>query len=152
MKALVDYNVPAALSVTEQFFRSQRAIEAATCWTSGQFTGRIGHFEKRPGSLTRDDLQTVARAFSPTGDARAIEGLVEYANRSKQYLAGIEHVAARARFLASREELENVTCADIRCAVKESVIPSDAAISAAKQATQTPRSAICDRRPSPAES
>jgi hypothetical protein len=47
------------------------------------------------------------------------------------YLAGIESAVRRARYLARKEGRERVTCADIRHAIKDGVIPSDSALAQA---------------------
>src|SRR5690606_33805829 len=63
MTALVNQRVPVALISTEQFLRTQKVMEARTHWTSEQFTGRIGHYEKLPNNLTTEDLAKVAKAL-----------------------------------------------------------------------------------------
>lgn len=131
MTAVVNYEVPVALVTTPQFFRSQRAIEAVTCWTSEQFTGRIGHYEKLPETLTAADLKAVARALLPDGDARSIEALALYAQSSAKYLAGIRWATARAQYIAQHDGRPRVEFRDIKRAIQESVIPSDAAFASA---------------------
>jgi len=138
MTALVNYGVPVALITTPQFFRCQKAIEAATCWTSEQFTGRIGHYEKLPDSLTPGDLRDVATALVPNGEARSIAALVLYAQSSAKYLAGIEAVTGRAQFIARKDGREKVEFRDIKRAIQERVIPSDSAFAAAIQKVEKP--------------
>lgn len=131
MTALVNHGVPVALVTTPQFFRSQKEIEDRTHWTSGQFTGRIGHYAKLPENLSQDDLRLVARTMLPEGDSRSIESLADYAQGSKKYLAAVEDAASRARYLASKAGRNKVQFADVKQAILESVIPSDSALAAA---------------------
>jgi hypothetical protein len=125
--AQVDRGVPISLVTTRQFYRSQQAIEKATCWTSEQLTGRIGHYEPLPTELTPDDLQKVAAAILPDANAQTIEALVVYAQASAKYLAGIRHAVDRAGFIARKEGREKIQFADVKRALKEAVIPSDTA-------------------------
>jgi hypothetical protein len=138
MTALVNHGVPVGLVTTPQFFRSQKQIEAKTCWTSEQFTGRIGYYEKLPDILTEKDFEAVAKALIPSGDARSIEALVLYANISAKNLAAIKAVIDRASFVARKQGRDSVALGDIQRAIKGSVIPSDTAFSAAMQGAQKP--------------
>jgi hypothetical protein len=131
MTALVNYGVPVALISTPQFVKTQKFIEEKTRWTSEQFTGRISHFEALPAVLSKKDLGKVATCLLPEGDEMSIEMLVEYANASAKYLAGIEAVVRRARYLAKRDQRDQVERSDIKSAIKESVIPSDSALAQA---------------------
>jgi hypothetical protein len=131
MTALVNAGVPVALISTPQFLKNQKVIENRTRWTSEQFTGRIGHYEKLPDSLSEADLVKVARSVLPEGDAKSIELLVCYAQGSAKYLAGIDAVVCRARYLAGRDHREEVTRADIKQAIQQAVIPSDSALAQA---------------------
>jgi AAA domain len=138
MTALVNHGVAISLITTPQFFRSQKAIEQATCWTSAQFTGRIGHYETLPAELTLEDLENVAAALLPDASAVTVELLVHYARASAKYLAGIRHVVDRAGFIARKEGREKIQFADVKCALKEAVIPSDTAFAAAVADTNNP--------------
>ncbi len=102
MTALVNCNVPVALVVTPQFFRSQKVCEERIGWASEQFVGRIGDYIKLPVELSIEDLRAVARAHLPEGDATSIEALALYAGSSQKYLAAIEHAVKKARYLAGQ--------------------------------------------------
>lgn len=138
MTALVNHGVPVVLITTPQFLRSQKEIETRSCWTNEQFTGRIGHYQKLPETLSKEDLESVARALVPGLDSRAVELLVLYAQSSAKYLAGIKAVVDRANFVASKEGRAGIQLADVKRAIKESVIPSDSAFTAAVQANEKP--------------
>lgn len=131
MGALVNQGVPVALITTPQFIKTQKIVEARTQWTSEQFIGRVGHFQKLPQSLSEDDLKNVALSLLPGADAKSIEILVRYAQGSAKYLAGIESAVRRACYLAAREQRQAVNRADIKRAIQESVIPSDNALAQA---------------------
>lgn len=128
MTALVNYGVPVSLVTTPQFLRTQKAIERKSNWTSEQFIGRIGHYEKLPDSLAESDLSKVAASLLPEGDSRTLEILVRYAQGSAKYLAGIEIIVRRARYLAGKDGRSEVSKSDIKRAVQDSVIPSDSAL------------------------
>jgi hypothetical protein len=128
MTALVNYGVPVALVTTPQFVRSQNEVEKRTWWTSEQFIGRIGHYQKLPDSLNKDDLEAVARSLLPAGDDKSIKLLVAYARSSNKYLAGIDAVVKRAFYLAQKEGRSEPSRTDVRRAIQESAIPSDAAM------------------------
>ncbi|MFO1487837.1 MAG: ATP-binding protein [Verrucomicrobiota bacterium] len=131
MTALVNHGVPVALISTPQFIKTQKVLEQRTHWTAEQFTGRIGHYEKLPDSLSENDLAKVARSLLPEGDAKAIKLLTLYAQGSSKYLAGIEAIVCRARYLALKEKRGQVSFTDLKVATEESVIPSDSALSQA---------------------
>jgi hypothetical protein len=131
MTALVNKGVALCLITTPQFLKNQRALENRTRWTSEQFIGRIGHYQKLPDSLSEADLAKVAQALLPEGEAKAIELLVCYAKGSAKYLAGLDAVVARARYLARKQQRDQVQVGDLKAAIRESVIPSDSALALA---------------------
>jgi hypothetical protein len=131
MTALVNQRVAVAIVTTPQFFRAQKLVETKTRWTSEQFIGRIGHYEKLPTSLSEKDLFAVAKTLLPKGDSTSHEMLVRYAQASAKYLAAIETGIRRARFLAQRDGRAEVTRQDVKRAIAESVIPSDSALAQA---------------------
>jgi hypothetical protein len=139
LTALVNYRVPVGLIATPQFIRSQKAVEHKSHWESAQLIGRIGHYEKLPDTLDRSDLSAVAKSLLPEGDARSVAALVDFAEASAKYLAGIESAVRRARYVASRDGRQKVTSADIRHAIKSGVIPSDTALATALADRQKPR-------------
>jgi histone H3/H4 len=136
MTALVNHGVPVALVTTPQFIRTQKEVERKSSWTSEQFIGRIGHYERLPDRLSQNDLAKVARALLPEGDRKSIETLIAYAEASAKYLAGIDYAVRRARYLAAKENRNAVSFTDIKLAIQENVIPSDSAL------TQTLRQTI----------
>jgi hypothetical protein len=127
MTALVNYDVSVALVTTPQFSRAQQVVERQTHWASEQFIGRIAHYQKLPDSLNERDLKAVARSLLPEGDHKFIETLVAYAQASAKYLAGIETVVRRARFLAAKENRTKVLFSDIKEAIQGSVVLLDGA-------------------------
>ncbi len=131
MTALVNLGVPVALVATPQFMLSQKEVEKRTHWTSEQLIGRISHYQKLPSSLGDEDLAKVAKALLPEADAKTTELLVAYAQASAKYLAGIECVVRRARYLARKEQRDQVTHSDIKRAIKDGVMPSDTALARA---------------------
>jgi hypothetical protein len=154
MTALVNYGVPVALVTTPQFMKAQKVVEKRTHWTSEQFTGRIGHYQKLPDSLSEADLKAVARFYFPDGDARSVETLATYARASMGYLAGIETVVRRARYLAQEESRSRITFADIKQTMQQSIFPSDSALAGAlaepaKKSRRMPRNVTALPMPQP---
>jgi hypothetical protein len=135
LTALVNYGVPVAMIATPQFLRTQKEVEKNSGWTSEQLIGRIYHFVPLPGSLSASDLQAVARSLVPEANEKTIELLVCYAQGSKKYLAGIDAVVKRARFVAQEQGRAQLKFADVAGAIKESVMPSDSALSEALAAS-----------------
>jgi hypothetical protein len=133
LTALVNHGVPVCCVTTPQFLQMQKRVEERTRWTSEQFIGRIGHYQKLSDNLSANDLGAVARSLLPEGDAKSIELLVAYATGSAKYLAAIESIVCRARYLAGRERRSKVTLAQVKSAIRESVIPSDKALAEALQ-------------------
>ena len=131
MTALVNHRVPVCLITTPQFQRMQKRIEERTRWTSEQFIGRIGHYQKLPGSLSENDLAAVAKSLLPEGDTKSLQLLVAYAISSAKYLAAIESIVRRARYLVGNEDRSNMTLAHVKRAIRDSVIPSDNALAEA---------------------
>lgn len=138
LTALVNKGVPVALVTTPQFLRNQSQFETRTRWTSEQLTGRIGYYEKLPDRLPEADLRKVATVLAPDADDQIIGALVAYAQTSVKYLAGIRAVVERAGFIASKDGRQKIQASDVRRALKESVMPSDSAFSAAVQASEKP--------------
>jgi hypothetical protein len=78
-----------------------------------------------PERLSCEDLTAVAQSLLPGGGPHSIAGLVDYAQSSARYLAGISAVVKRAGFLANKAGREKILRADISQAITESVMPSD---------------------------
>jgi hypothetical protein len=129
--SLVNSGVPIGLITGQQFFEAQKRTEHRTGWCSEQFTGRLAHYEKLPDFLSGADLEAVARQLLPEGEARAISALADYSQGSMRSIAGIETCVRRARFLAAKAGRDTATTADIKEAIRGSVVPSDSALAAA---------------------
>jgi len=125
LTALVNKGVPVAFVTTPQFFRNQKALEERTRWTSQQFVGRIGHYERLPDTLSTEDLQAVANVMLPGGTADSIKALVLYAQSSGRYLGGMDAIAARVRFICQSERRQKIEFRDVKRAIQTSVTPSD---------------------------
>ena len=131
MTALANRQIPVALITTPQFYTAQRRVEDLTGWASEQFIGRVGHVVRLPPHLHKEDLVAVAKALLPTADRAAWNAVAGYALLSKKHLASVDAIAKRASWLASQRGLAAPTNKDVRQAMKESVMPSDAAVSEA---------------------
>ncbi len=67
----------------------------------------------------------VGRAVLPEASEKALKALALYAQASDRYLAAVDSIAKRAKYIAQLEGRPNCTTGDIHTAMKESVIPSD---------------------------
>jgi hypothetical protein len=76
----------------------------------------------------------VAKAVLPEADAKVLRALAVYARSSARYLAAIDSIAKRARFVAMRAGRKEATTADVRKAMQESVIPADSKLLRALEA------------------
>jgi hypothetical protein len=122
--AMANAGVPICMVSTPQFITSQKAVEK-TGWNSAQLTGRIGHYDFLPTALEASDLIAVSRAVLPEADDVVLQALANYARASSRYLAAVDSIAMRARYIAMRAGRSVCNTADVRTAMKESVIPSD---------------------------
>lgn len=116
--------VPICMISTPQFFVTQKVVEK-NGWNSAQLTGRINHYESLPQALSQEDLIGVAMAVLPEADVEVLRALAVYAQSSARYLAAIDSIAKRARYIAMRERRDVATAGDVRRAMKESVVPAD---------------------------
>jgi hypothetical protein len=116
--------VPICMISTPQFTTSQNVAEK-NGWNSAQLTGRIGHYEFLPNELSKYDLVAVAQSVLSEASKEVLTNLAIYAQTSARYLAAVDSIAKRARFLAQRNGNEICSTDDIRRAMNESVIPSD---------------------------
>lgn len=118
MNELVNYGVPVVICTTPQFQTDKAKVQDRTGWAWEQFDGRIGHYAALDEILSLDDLKAVVRIHLPELDNDGILGVATYAQASSSYVAGIEHVAKRARYTASQAGREKVTSKDIVTAIK----------------------------------
>jgi len=82
-------------------------------------------------------LVGVARAVLPEANCDAVKALAIYARNSARYLAAIDSIADRARYLAVKDGRHTATTADVQKAMKESVIPADSRLQSALAAGQS---------------
>ena len=141
--------VPIAMIATPQFIETQKAAEKCG-WNSAQLTGRIGHYVALPAVLSVADLMVVASAVLPDADAQILRVLAAYAQESARYLAAIDIVSKRARWLADKAGRASATTEDVSRAMKESVMPSDTRLRNALASKQTRLPIAATEKPTPA--
>lgn len=117
MNELVNYGVPVVLCTTPQFLTDKTRIQDRTGWAWEQFDGRIGHYAALDEILSMEDLKAVARVHLPELDEDGIHGVATYAQASSSYVAGIEHIAKRARYNAQKANRTKLTSKDIVAAI-----------------------------------
>ncbi|HEX3627271.1 MAG TPA: ATP-binding protein [Verrucomicrobiae bacterium] len=136
LMTMANAGVPIAMVATPQFIETQKAVEK-NGWNSRQLVGRIKHYEPLPPELSQDDLSGVARAVLPEASSDSVKALAIYARNSARYLAAIDSIADRARYLAMKDGRNAATTADVQRAMKESVIPADSKLQSALAAGQS---------------
>ena len=126
--SMVNKRVPFCLISTPQFLERQIAWERSASWNSAQFLGRLGLSKRLPVDLSVEDLMAVGSSILPEVESKTLRVLAAYARQSARYLAAIDSVADRARYVASCDGRQTVTTEDVRTAMREGVIPSDSAL------------------------
>jgi hypothetical protein len=141
--ALVNQGVPVALLCTDQFSKLKNRVERQTGWTSEQFMHRVFRYRKLDAKPPLVDVQAVTRrllsctwddslqAWVPTTRACsevAIEALAGYAHTQSIPLAVASSCIDEARLNARKAGRLVVTQGDIRAALEEGQIPSDATL------------------------
>jgi AAA domain len=122
---MANQGVPICLLSTPQFLVTLKSKEEKGGWNSAQFQGRLAEYKQLPAELSKKDLVNVAAALLPEGDDQTLRAIADYARSSARYLAAIETISTRARYLASRAGRDSAEAEDVRRAMEESVIPSD---------------------------
>jgi histone H3/H4 len=144
---MANASVPICMISTPQFFSTQKMAEK-NGWNSAQLTGRISHYEPLPADLSLDDLIAVAKAVLPEANSQTLRALAAYARQSARYLAAIDSISKRARYIAMQSGRATATTEDVRRAMQESVIPADTKLHRALDATN-PRK-LAKLKPAPA--
>ncbi len=117
MSALVNKGVPAALVSTEQFDKYLESVVKTTGWASEQLDGRIALRLDLPAKLPRTDLIAIAQHYFPEAQKEVSSILYWYAVRSGKYIAGLESVAKRARYLARKDDRDMPNGEDLKNAI-----------------------------------
>jgi hypothetical protein len=77
----------------------------------------------------------------PEASKDVLQILADYASESSRYLAAVDSIAKRARYIAQINGRSDCNAADVRTAMKESVIPSDTMlVRTLEQAKKSPAS------------
>lgn len=131
---IVNKGIPVAIVTTPQFDVNQNLVVNNTGWAAEQLDGRIAYRLDLPATLPESDLSAVAEYNLPNAGKQIIGGLCDYAMASGKYLAGIEAVAKRSRFLAKKDGRTELSKADIKTAMFE-VDPSLSRLSKTEEKT-----------------
>lgn len=125
----VNKGIPVALISTHQFDDYCQNVVESAGWASEQLDGRISYRLDLPAVLSNADLAAIATFNLPTANSLIISGLCAYAQTSGKFIAGIEAVAKRARFLAKNSGRTTPDVNDLEAAMQD-VEPSFAQIKA----------------------
>jgi len=141
--ALVNHRVPVALICTDQFAKIKARVEKQTGWTSEQLEHRVSRYRKLPSIPTREDVEAVATKLlavrwnaeeeqwnsvgspPPRDFVRLIVG---YALTCKLRLPAVANTIEEARYQARKQSRTRLLATDIRAALLNYQIPSDAAL------------------------
>ena len=141
--ALVNQRVPVALICTDQFAKLKARVEKRSGWTSEQLEHRVKRYTKLPSIPTKEDLEAVATKLlaarwnasdrrwnvaGPAPCANFIQLVVGYALTCKMSLPAVSDAIEEARYQAQRNGRTQLAAADLRNAVMDFRIPSDAAL------------------------
>ncbi len=122
---MANHQIPICAIATPQFIEFQKVAEENGRWNSSQLTGRISHYESLPADLSPEDLMAVAQSVLPEATTNVLRALAVYARSSSRYLAAIDSISKRAKYIAMLAGREVPTSDDVRKAMRESVIPAD---------------------------
>jgi hypothetical protein len=136
---MANAGVPICMISTPQFFATQKVLEK-NGWNSAQLTGRISHYESLPADLSAEDLIAVAKSVLPEANAQVLRALAVYARSSARYLAAIDSISKRARYIATREGRDTATTDDVRKAMQGSIIPADTKLQRALESVRKGKS------------
>lgn len=126
--ACYNEGVPFAISATKQFTLRRQLIERQTDWSSEQSRRRTRKVFLLPDVPTMDDLLAVARkSVGGLGEAAA-QYVAGYAMSTKGYFQTITDAIEDAQLIAKRAGRTQPTLKDLRTAVNEWRMPSDAAL------------------------
>jgi len=101
--ALLNRNVPVALIASRDWTRLVHNLKRSLpIFGWEQFEGRRKLLVELPDVLSEQDLTEIARTFAPDADEASLMLLAGLAMRHSGYIATIESVVARARFLARK--------------------------------------------------
>lgn len=147
---VVNKGIPTAIVSTPHFDKTQEAIVKGSGWASEQLDGRIAYRLDLPALLPAEDLIAIARHYLPDATKELLQFLSAYARRSGKYLAGLEAVSKRARFLARKAGRNVPNASDVEAAmvqvdpaIAEILNPKEEPKQSSQQQPATPRKRPC---------
>ena len=141
--ALVNQQVPVALICTDQFAKIKARVEKQTGWTSEQLEHRVSRYRKLPSIPTKEDVESVAtkllatrwnaeeeqwNCIGPPPPRDFVRVIVGYALTCKLRLPAVANTVEEARYQARKHSRSRLLATDIRGALLNYQIPSDAAL------------------------
>ena len=125
--ACANKGVPVAIVATEEFTAQRRRVEQQSTWESFQLRRRIRRVFALPAVPTKDDLALVARKVLPYGTEAMVNYIVGYALTCSGYMQAVVDTIDDARLLAEDAGRQRITVSDLKRAISEIRVPSDAA-------------------------
>lgn len=164
--ALVNQRVPVALICTDQFAKLKVRVEKRTGWTSEQLEHRVKRYKKLPSTPAKADLEAVAarllamrwnaseQQWNLAGSSASrnfVHLVVGYALTCKMSLPAISDTIEEARYQARKNGRTQIAARDLRNALLDFRIPSDAALQRAFEKPEKRRTTIYSRLEAPIE-
>jgi hypothetical protein len=152
--ALVNHSVPVALICTDQFAKLKARVEKRTGWTSEQLEHRVKRYKKLSNTPAKEDLEAIAAKLLATRWNTAhqrwemdgsvphhdfIKMIVGYALTCKMPIAAVSDTIMEARYQARKNMRGYIASEDLRSALLNYRIPSDAALQQAFQPVEKRR-------------
>jgi hypothetical protein len=141
--ALVNQGIATALICTDQFAKLKARVEKQTGWTSEQLEHRVKRYKKLPSTPTRQDLESVAAKLlsqrydpkteqwnqaGPAAPRDFVKLVVGYSLTRTMRLPAVANTVEEARYQARQHGRCHVSATDLRSALLDYQIPSDAAL------------------------
>ena len=125
--ALYNNGIPVALITWDEFSRRRADVERQTDWKPTHFSGRTTLYHKIKSPPTEEDFFAVVRKLLPEGCNRCLKFIVGYAVTSTRYMQAVVDTVKIARYLANQAGRGEVLFEDVKRAIENFRMPSDAA-------------------------
>jgi hypothetical protein len=125
--ALFNEGIPVVLITWDEFSRRRAAVERQTDWKATPLSGRTTLYKKIESPPTEADFTAVAKRLLPEGCTDCVKAIVGYVMTSKRYMQAVVDTVEIARDLAGQEGRKEAVFEDVRRAIFDFRIPSDAA-------------------------
>ena len=138
---IVDKGTPSVLCLTEQFEKDMAEFTRQSTYNADQWLGRIKRALKLADGVSEADLLAVARKHLPGFSDALLRRVAGRAEQNPHFLATMQNVADRARFLAVEAGRMEITADDVELAMDDCAPSALRAGKAPKPQTEATRPA-----------